>query len=79
MDAIVGRRRPPRLGQGGRAADRRNAATAASATPPGRRTRFDYLKQAYLLASRQATDLVDKADVIDEATARAPSSSPRPI
>jgi polyhydroxyalkanoate synthase len=29
---------------------------------------FDYLKQAYLLASRQATDLVEKADGIDEAT-----------
>lgn len=29
---------------------------------------FDYLKQAYLLASRQATDLVTKAEGIDEAT-----------
>ncbi len=29
---------------------------------------FDYLKQAYLLASRQATDLVDEAEGIDEAT-----------
>jgi polyhydroxyalkanoate synthase len=29
---------------------------------------FDYLKQAYLLASRQATDLVDSAEGIDEAT-----------
>ncbi|MGZ8283347.1 MAG: PHA/PHB synthase family protein, partial [Allosphingosinicella sp.] len=29
---------------------------------------FDYLKQAYLLASRQATDLVEKAEGIDEAT-----------
>src|SRR3954469_10669448 len=29
---------------------------------------FDYLKQAYLLASRQATDLVGKAEGIDEAT-----------
>ena len=29
---------------------------------------FDYLKQAYLLAARQATDLVDKAEGIDEAT-----------
>jgi polyhydroxyalkanoate synthase subunit PhaC len=29
---------------------------------------FDYLKQAYLLASRQATDLVAKAEGIDEAT-----------
>lgn len=29
---------------------------------------FDYLKQAYLLAARQATDLVAKADGIDEAT-----------
>lgn len=29
---------------------------------------FDYLKQAYLLASRQAADLVTKAEGIDEAT-----------
>lgn len=29
---------------------------------------FDYLKQAYLLASRQATDLVAKAEGIDETT-----------
>ena len=29
---------------------------------------FDYLKQAYLLAARQATDLVDEAEGIDEAT-----------
>jgi polyhydroxyalkanoate synthase subunit PhaC len=29
---------------------------------------FDYLKQAYLLASRQATDLVDQAEGIDEGT-----------
>ena len=29
---------------------------------------FDYLKQAYLLASRQATRLVDEADGIDEGT-----------
>jgi polyhydroxyalkanoate synthase len=29
---------------------------------------FDYLKQAYLLASRQATDLVGKAEGIDEDT-----------
>jgi polyhydroxyalkanoate synthase subunit PhaC len=29
---------------------------------------FDYLKQAYLLAARQATALVDEADGIDEAT-----------
>ncbi len=29
---------------------------------------FDYLKQAYLLASRQATDLVANAEGIDEAT-----------
>src|SRR3954470_13815465 len=29
---------------------------------------FDYLKQAYLLASRQATDLVTKAEGIDEDT-----------
>ena len=29
---------------------------------------FDYLKQAYLLASRQATELVDEAKGIDEAT-----------
>jgi polyhydroxyalkanoate synthase len=29
---------------------------------------FDYLKQAYLLASRQATDLVGKTEGIDEAT-----------
>ena len=29
---------------------------------------FDYLKQAYLLASRQATELVDEAVGIDEAT-----------
>jgi poly[(R)-3-hydroxyalkanoate] polymerase subunit PhaC len=29
---------------------------------------FDYLKQAYLLASRQATDLVEKAQGVDEAT-----------
>ena len=29
---------------------------------------FDYLKQAYLLASRQATDLVDEAEGVDEAT-----------
>jgi polyhydroxyalkanoate synthase len=29
---------------------------------------FDYLKQAYLLAARQATDLVTKAEGIDEAT-----------
>jgi len=29
---------------------------------------FDYLKQAYLLASRQATELVDKAEGIDEDT-----------
>ena len=29
---------------------------------------FDYLKQAYLLAARQATDLVEKAEGIDEAT-----------
>ena len=29
---------------------------------------FDYLKQAYLLASRQATELVDEAQGIDEAT-----------
>ncbi|MEA3011500.1 MAG: poly[(R)-3-hydroxyalkanoate] polymerase subunit PhaC [Sphingomonadales bacterium] len=29
---------------------------------------FDYLKQAYLLASRQATDLVAKTEGIDEAT-----------
>ncbi|MBV9883133.1 MAG: hypothetical protein JO276_09005, partial [Sphingomonadaceae bacterium] len=29
---------------------------------------FDYLKQAYLLASRQATELVTKAEGIDEAT-----------
>ncbi len=29
---------------------------------------FDYLKQAYLLASKQAADLVAKADGIDEAT-----------
>jgi polyhydroxyalkanoate synthase len=29
---------------------------------------FDYLKQAYLLASRQATDLVTKTEGIDEAT-----------
>src|SRR3954470_17011665 len=29
---------------------------------------FDYLKQAYLLASRQATDLVTRAEGIDEAT-----------
>ena len=29
---------------------------------------FDYLKQAYLLASRQATELVEKADGVDEAT-----------
>lgn len=29
---------------------------------------FDYLKQAYLLASRQATDLVEQAEGVDEAT-----------
>jgi polyhydroxyalkanoate synthase len=29
---------------------------------------FDYLKQAYLLAARQATSLVDEAEGIDEAT-----------
>jgi polyhydroxyalkanoate synthase len=29
---------------------------------------FDYLKQAYLLASKQATDLVSKSEGIDEAT-----------
>ncbi|HWT13926.1 MAG TPA: alpha/beta fold hydrolase [Allosphingosinicella sp.] len=29
---------------------------------------FDYLKQAYLLASRQATSLVEKAEGVDEAT-----------
>jgi len=29
---------------------------------------FDYLKQAYLLAARQATELVDEAEGIDEAT-----------
>jgi polyhydroxyalkanoate synthase len=29
---------------------------------------FDYLKQAYLLASRQATDLVQHAEGVDEAT-----------
>jgi polyhydroxyalkanoate synthase len=29
---------------------------------------FDYLKQAYLLAARQATDLVESAEGIDEAT-----------
>jgi polyhydroxyalkanoate synthase subunit PhaC len=29
---------------------------------------FDYLKQAYLLASRQATDLVESAEGVDEAT-----------
>lgn len=29
---------------------------------------FDYLKQAYLLASRQAADLVNKAEGVDEAT-----------
>jgi polyhydroxyalkanoate synthase len=29
---------------------------------------FDYLKQAYLLASKQAADLVAKADGVDEAT-----------
>ncbi len=29
---------------------------------------FDYLKQAYLLASRQATELVEEAEGIDEAT-----------
>jgi polyhydroxyalkanoate synthase len=29
---------------------------------------FDYLKQAYLLASRQASDLVEKADGVDEET-----------
>ena len=29
---------------------------------------FDYLKQAYLLASRQAADLVEKAEGVDEAT-----------
>lgn len=29
---------------------------------------FDYLKQAYLLASRQAADLVNKAQGVDEAT-----------
>ena len=29
---------------------------------------FDYLKQAYLLAARQATELVDRAEGVDEAT-----------
>ena len=29
---------------------------------------FDYLKQAYLLASRQATELVEQAEGVDEAT-----------
>src|SRR5688572_10357428 len=29
---------------------------------------FDYLKQAYLLASRQATDLVEQAEGVDDAT-----------
>jgi len=29
---------------------------------------FDYLKQAYLLASRQASELVEKAEGVDEAT-----------
>jgi poly[(R)-3-hydroxyalkanoate] polymerase subunit PhaC len=29
---------------------------------------FDYLKQAYLLASRQATELVEKAEGVDEVT-----------
>lgn len=29
---------------------------------------FDYLKQAYLLASRQAVDLVEKAEGVDDAT-----------
>lgn len=43
--------------------DRRFADPAWSEDPV-----FDYLKQAYLLAARQATDLVAKAEGIDDAT-----------
>ena len=40
---------------------------------------FDYLKQAYLLASRQATDLVAKTEGIDEATRTRAEFFTRPI
>jgi polyhydroxyalkanoate synthase len=43
--------------------DRRFGDPAWSADPA-----FDYLKQAYLLASRQAGELIAKADGVDEAT-----------
>ena len=81
MDGAVGRRRPPRRRPEGRAGDRAGArrpplhATPAWSEEPV----FDYLKQAYLLASRQAADLVAKAEGVDEATRTRAEFYTRPI